>query len=528
MFARLVLAASAIGFTIASPVVVERAAAAPSSPPSSWQPAQYSPDQARQLMQQKLSCCSGLSFVFGNKISYPNSTVYDTSVASYWSLQEAQVEPNCVFKPTTTTDVQLAVFLLHIGGKLFPGQCEFAVRSGGHTPFSGAANIENGVTIDLQSFKQLIVAADRQTVQIGTGNRWADVYSSLDAQQLATSGGRVGIVGVGGLTTGGGISFFSPRYGFVCDNVVNFQVILASGLIVNANATSYPDLWRALRGGSNNFGIVTTFTMRTFEQGKFWGGFIGLTIDTIQQQFQAFTDLLSSPQYDPYAALIYSVVYNVTGRNWYVASNFEYTKPQAYPPFFQNFTSLPQTFSTMRISNLTDFTLELAASNPLGFRQLFATGTYGASAQQMAAIYRIANTTVQPINDIAGLKWSISFQPEPTVITSKAAANGGNSLGLSTSDGNIFNVLLTATWDNAADDARVNTQAKSLFAQAQASATTLGKTNPYLYLNYAAPWQDPIAGYGADNVAALQAASKKYDPDSVFQYQVPGGFKLFK
>ncbi|KAK5113388.1 hypothetical protein LTR62_003488 [Meristemomyces frigidus] len=514
MLATLLLAAaSAIGSTVASPVLVEGQSS------SSWNPSQYSQSQARTLIQQKLTCCNALSFVFGNKISYPNTTVYDTSLASYWSLQEAEVHPSCVFKPTTTTDVSLAVFLLHVGGDLFPGHCDFAVRSGGHTPWAGAANIANGITIDMQNFKQVAVASDRQTVQIGTGNRWVNVYSVLDAMNLATSGGRVGIVGVGGLTTGGGISFFSPRYGFVCDNVVNFQVVIASGQLVDANATSNPDLWRALRGGSNNFGIVTTFTMRTFEQGKFWGGFIGFTIDTITQQFQAFQDLLGSANYDPYAALIYSVVYNVTGRNWYVASNFEYTKNQTYPPFFKEFTSLPQTFSTMRISNLTDFTLELAASNPIGFRQLFATGTYGNSAKQMAAIYSIANATVQPLNDVQGLKWSISYQPEPTVITSKAVANGGNSLGLSAASGNLFNVLLTATWDLASDDARVNAQVKSLFAQAATSAATLGVTNPYLYLNYAAPWQDPITGYGAANVGALKAASKKYDPEGVFQYQ---------
>jgi hypothetical protein len=396
-----------------------------------------------------------------------------------------------------------------------------------HTPFAGAANIENGVTIDLKNLNKLAVATDRQTVQIGTANRWQNVYQYLDAQELATSGGRVAIVGVGGLITGGGISFFSPRYGFVCDNVVNFEVVLASGQIVNANATSLPDLWRALRGGSNNFGIVTTFTMRTFDQGDFWGGFIGFPTDTLDQQFQAFTDLTSDPNYDPYGAIIYSIVYNVTGGYWYTASNFEYTKPVVNPPFFQNFTSLPQTFSTMRISNLTDFTVELAASNPLGFRQLFATATYGASAQQMAAIYHISNDTVQPITDVDGLKWSISFQPLPPIITSKAATNGGNSLGLSAADGPIFNVLLTATWNDAADDARVNAQAKSLFAQADASAAALDVSNPYLYLNYAAPWQDPIDGYGADNKATLQKTSKKYDPSGVFQKQVPGGFKLF-
>lgn len=64
------------------------------------------------------------------------------------------------------------------------------------------------------------------------------------------------------------MSFFAPRYGFACDNVINFEVVLASGDIVNANAHENPDLWFALKGGSNNFGVVTRFDLRTFKQGK--------------------------------------------------------------------------------------------------------------------------------------------------------------------------------------------------------------------------------------------------------------------
>ena len=396
-----------------------------------------------------------------------------------------------------------------------------------HTPWAGAANIQAGITFDLQRLNEVTVAADRTTVKIGPGNRWGAVYSKLDAMKLATSGGRVAIVGVGGLVTGGGISFFSPRVGFVCDNVENFEVVLATGQIVNANSKTNPDLWRALRGGSNNFGVVTQFTMRTFDQGDFWGGFFGLDISTIDQQFQAFTDINASPNYDPFAAVIYSLVFDSPSGNWSAAPQITYTKPQVNPPFLQPLTSLPQTFSTLRISNLTDFTEELSASNPAGKRQLFATGTYSASAAMMKAIWRIGNETAQPLRGISNLKWSLSFQPEPTVITSKAAANGGNSLGLSVSDGNVFNVLLTASWEDASDDAAVNKQTQLLFSKAAAKAEELGVSNPYLYLNYAAPWQDPILGYGPAAVSSLQAASRKYDPTGVFQKNVPGGFKLF-
>jgi hypothetical protein len=48
------------------------------------------------------------------------------------------------------------------------------------------------------------------------------------------------------------------------------QVVLPSGKIVNATQKSHPDLWLTLRGGSNNFGIVTAFESTAFEQGKFW------------------------------------------------------------------------------------------------------------------------------------------------------------------------------------------------------------------------------------------------------------------
>jgi FAD/FMN-containing dehydrogenase len=53
----------------------------------------------------------------------------------------------------------------------------------------------------------------------------------------------------------GGLSFYSSREGFICDNIVNFEVVVASGEILNANAQENQDLWVALRGGGNNLGM---------------------------------------------------------------------------------------------------------------------------------------------------------------------------------------------------------------------------------------------------------------------------------
>lgn len=87
------------------------------------------------------------------------------------------------------------------------------------------------------------VSGDKAIASVGAGASWLDVYLHLDALGVAVAGGRNGAVGVGGLTLGGysifffpgpsthvdlsfagGISYFAPREGWACDNVVNFEV----------------------------------------------------------------------------------------------------------------------------------------------------------------------------------------------------------------------------------------------------------------------------------------------------------------
>lgn len=180
----------------------------------------------------------------------------------------------------------------------------------------------------------------------------------------------------------------------------------------------------------------------------------------------------------------------------------------------------------MRISNLTDFTIEIDAHNPTGSRELFVTATFKNNATMQEKFFDLANQTVQPLQDVTNLVFSLSFQPLPQIVIGYGAANGGNSLGLGPSDGDLVNVLLTIQWAETSDDAAINNVAQSLFAQAETASKSFGTYNPYLYLNYAAQFQNPIAGYGAASVANLQEVSKKYDPGQLFQKQLPGGFKL--
>ena len=88
-------------------------------------------------------------------------------------------------------------------------------------------------------------------------------------------------------------------------------------------------------------------------------------------------------------------------------------------------------------------------------------------------------------------------------------------------------MLVSAQWSNPLDDDRINEAANQVFTQIDEQARQTNLTNRWIYLNYAGAFQDPIASYGSENKAKLQAISRKYDPEGLFQKGVPGGYKLF-
>jgi hypothetical protein len=378
---------------------------------------------------------------------------------------------------------------------------------------------------------QIDVAADNSYVSLGPGNVWADVYTELDKVGLGTSGGRDASVGVGGLVTGGGISFFSRERGLVCDNVQTFEVVLANGTIVEASSEQNSDLLKALKGGSSNFGIVTRIDMTTFPSGQFWGGTLfHVDSDATRTQFWAYFEKFTSSSTDVHAAWIHTHTFvNVLGilKLWAVTSNVEYTLPVNNPPVFQPIlTSKLTTLANTSITSLTSLTQGLTSLNPAGSRQLFATMTFKNNAAFMETFYQLGKKAVAPIQSTSGLKWSLSYQSLPFDVYSKANATGGNSLGLQNETADLVLVLLTATWNKASSDAAVYKAAQDLFATAKIQAQVAGVASNFTYLNYAAQFQDPINDYGRESVTHLKAVSQKYDSTGVFQRLVPGGFKL--
>ena len=181
---------------------------------------------------------------------------------------------------------------------------QFAVRSGGHTQYVGANNIDNGTTIDLGLLNATTFHAADETVDIGSGGRWRDVYAHLRQHERIVAGGREGGVGVAGLLLGGGNTFLTARTGFGCDNVLAYEVVLADGTIITVNADSHADMFRALKGGSSNFGIVTNFKMRAIQCHRVWAGLAFFKTNVTPEAIQALVDFTDNVPSDVDSTLL--------------------------------------------------------------------------------------------------------------------------------------------------------------------------------------------------------------------------------
>lgn len=146
-----------------------------------------------------------------------------------------------------------------------------AVRGGGHS-VAGKSVCDGGLMIDLSTMKGIRVDPARRTVRAQTGLTLGEFDRETQAFGLATTLGVVSKTGIAGLTLGGGWGHLHAKYGLALDNVIGADVVTADGRLLTASANENQDLFWGLRGGSGNFGIVTSLEYRLHELGPVFAG----------------------------------------------------------------------------------------------------------------------------------------------------------------------------------------------------------------------------------------------------------------
>ena len=138
--------------------------------------------------------------------------------------------------------------------------------AGGRHSTSGDSSIRDGLVIDLAQMRRVAVDPAAKTARVQGGCLWRDVDHATAEHGLATVAGTVNHTGVGGLTLGGGYGWLTGEHGLVVDNVLRVQIVLADGSVRYASAEENPDLFWAVRGAGQCFGVVAEFTFQLHEQ----------------------------------------------------------------------------------------------------------------------------------------------------------------------------------------------------------------------------------------------------------------------
>ncbi|KLJ05581.1 hypothetical protein EMPG_10913 [Blastomyces silverae] len=464
--------------------------------------------------------CSKINERYQGTVFRPGSETYDSENNHYFSPTSAS-SPICVFVPCNAQEVAGAVEILAASGT------KFAVRAAGHMPIPGYSNTDGGVLITFSGMKQLELSGDKSFVSVGPGNTWGNVYEYLEPHGLVSLGGRVGGVGVPGLLLGGGISFYSNQHGFASNNVVAYEVVLASGKIITATATKNSDLFWALKGGGNSFGIVTRFDLATYNSPKICAGILLHDGAPHEEFISAISRFAQEHSKDTKAAITPAINLIPTHDLTVYMSFLFYDGPDCNQPALSDFMDIPSTNRTYRQTTMAKVAAEQDAFIPIGMRRSFHVLSTLATVEAIEIAYDVFASSIKTeLSDIPNLTSSIAFQPISKQFIEAGEKKGGNPQGVDASKAPYLWMIQEMSWPDAKDDERIAEYRKTSSAKVEEKLAAAGQNAEYLYLNDADKFQAVFESYGGDNLSKLKQIRAKYDPDRLFTDAMAGGWKV--
>ncbi|KAF8574997.1 FAD-binding domain-containing protein [Ramaria rubella] len=371
--------------------------------------------------------CTSIVATLGQSTVQSSGVEYDAAAHGAWNLFNTDFEPTCIVFPRNASHVQTAM------KAIFEAESDYAVQAGGHSTMKGWNNVQDGVLIDFSHMNTTFYDVAKDTITLEPGVHWDDAVSILQAQGVAPVGGRQGDVGMG-LLLGGGLSFLSPAHGFAADSFKELDVVLVSGQLVTATVDNqYADLFRALKGGANRFGIVTRYEVFPVHTGTkndktYFGGTIIYPASSIEAVLNATAHYVQSVQ-DPKAVLLTSLVNTVIPGAVLpiIAVNLFYIGPELPTSIFGEFLAINSTEQILSPLSYFDVAGTLGTGADRGNGVLFgASALVGDESLYLDAFNHIANftTTFQSELNITVLAFTPVLGPQ----IQAGRARGGNAI----------------------------------------------------------------------------------------------------
>ncbi|CAE6484091.1 unnamed protein product, partial [Rhizoctonia solani] len=287
--------------------------------------------------------------------------------------------------------------------------------------------------------------------------------------------------------------------------------------------------FKALKGGTGNFGIVTSFKLQTFPVNHIYAGYINYTPDKYDTLFTLMEKYAREwVESDPKTHMIPVFVSKPsTGLDMATFYN-AYAEPVTTPPAaVKPFFDVPNNGSTVQVKTVKEATDELSVGFDDGFRYDMEDYSIRADAGLFKQILECWNKfTKETAQTIPGWSVGLIYQPISNSMLRATDKKGGNILGLKPAKDPLMVVSYTFTWVRPEDDKKAYAAIKKLVTASKNIAKSQNRLADYMYLNYAGPEQKVIESYGSAQVDFLRKVKAKYDPDAVFEKLSPGGFKI--
>jgi len=232
----------------------------------------------------------------------------------------------------------------------------------------------------------------------------------------------------------------STEYGWAANSVIEFELVLANASVVRVTEDNHPDLFLALKGGGNNFGIVTSYLLKVYRQGQVWGG--NLIFDAspeVNRKMLAAVRNFTEHYDDEKAGIIVTAERTLATLVDIWVIFLYYNGPEPPPEVFGEFFAISgfklNTCKTQSMSSL------LSGNNWAVIKgSIYTIGTETMplpdaehGEEVMNAIFDHWVSVSNTAGLVPGLVASMAFQPAPKRLASVAQAKGGDMLDLDAS-----------------------------------------------------------------------------------------------
>ena len=327
----------------------------------------------------------------------------------------------------------------------------------------------------------------------------------------------------------------SAQYGWSASSVIEYELVLANGTVTTASATRNPDLFRALKGGGNNFAIVVSYRLQTYRQGDVFGGNLIFphTDKTARKLLKAVRDFTEYNTDDKAAVIVTAERAPIDLIDSWILFLF-YDGPVVPEGIFKNFTDAHPILDTTKVQPYAKLMagsnwVVLPASVVMIATETVPLPSVADGEDIMDALHGHWRNMTDTTQLVPGIVSSIAFQPFPKRIAQAALDRGGDLIDVDPDVDRLIiemNYAFSLQSDYEKLDGIMQETYGGLRERVLGYVQEARLPDVYcpLFMNYAYYRQDYWGRLKPENAEFAHAVAEQVDPAGFFRNRT-GGWK---